>query len=56
MLRMLQVPELTRGMGFGEDFVLNTVKQRRDRIRILGNGVAPPVMQAIVETLTRPLY
>lgn len=56
MLRMLQVPELTRAMGFGDDFVLDTVKQRRDRIRILGNGVAPPVMQAIVETLTRPLY
>jgi DNA (cytosine-5)-methyltransferase 1 len=56
MLRMLQVPELSRVMGFGDDFVLDTVKQRRDRIRILGNGVAPPVMQAIVETLTRPLY
>jgi DNA (cytosine-5)-methyltransferase 1 len=55
MLRMLQVPELTRAMGFADDFVLDMVKQRRDRIRILGNGVAPPVMQAIVETLTRPL-
>lgn len=53
MLRMLQVPELTRAMGFGDDFVLDSVRQRRDRIRILGNGVAPPVMQAIIETLTR---
>ena len=52
----LQVPELTRAMGFGDDFVLDAVKQRRDRIRILGNGVAPPVMQAIVETLTRSRY
>jgi DNA (cytosine-5)-methyltransferase 1 len=52
MLRMLQVSELTRAMGFGEDYVLDSVKQRRDRIRILGNGVAPPVMQAIVQTLT----
>jgi DNA (cytosine-5)-methyltransferase 1 len=53
MLRMLQVPELTRAMGFGDDFVLDPVRQRRDRVRILGNGVAPPVMQAIVKTLTR---
>lgn len=53
MLRMLQVSELTRAMGFGDDFALDSVRQRRDRIRILGNGVAPPVMQAIVATLTR---
>lgn len=52
MLRMLQVSELTRAMGFGEDYVLGSVRQRRDRIRILGNGVPPPVMRAIVETLT----
>lgn len=52
MLRMLQVSELSRAMGFGEDYVLDRVRQRRDRIKILGNGVAPPVMQAIVETLT----
>jgi DNA (cytosine-5)-methyltransferase 1 len=52
MLRMLQVPELARAMGFGDDYVLDSVKQRRDRIRILGNGVPPPVMQAIVEALT----
>jgi len=56
MYRMLQVPELTRAMGFGEDFVLDAVKQRRGRIRILGNGVAPPVMRAIVETLMRRWY
>ena len=39
-------------MGFGEDYLLDAVKQRRDRIKILGNGVPPPVMQATVETLT----
>ena len=39
-------------MGFGEDYLLDAVKERRDRIKILGNGVPPPVMQAIVETLT----
>lgn len=52
MLRMLQVPELARAMGFADDFKLDAAKQRRDKIRILGNGVAPPVMQAIVQTLT----
>jgi DNA (cytosine-5)-methyltransferase 1 len=56
MLRMLQVPELARAMGFGDDFVLDALKQRRDKIRILGNGVSPPVMQAIVETLTGSVY
>jgi DNA (cytosine-5)-methyltransferase 1 len=46
------VPELARAMGFGDDYVLDGVRQRRDRIKLLGNGVPPPVMKAIVETLT----
>ena len=49
-LRMLQVPELKRAMGFGEDFEL-PFGTRRDRIRLLGNGVCPPVMKAVVESL-----
>jgi DNA (cytosine-5)-methyltransferase 1 len=49
MLRMLQVPELRRAMGFESDFMLDG--RRRDQIRLLGNGVAPPVMKAIVERL-----
>jgi DNA (cytosine-5)-methyltransferase 1 len=51
MMRMLQVPELQRAMGFGPEFSL-TGGARRDRIRILGNGVCPPVMEAIVSGLT----
>ncbi len=51
-LRMLQVPELTRAMGFGSGYRLDSVGRRRDRIRLLGNGVAPPVMEAVVRTLT----
>ena len=51
MMRMLQVPELKAAMGFGEEFDLDH-GSRRDRIRILGNGVCPPVMEAIVSTLT----
>ena len=50
-LRMLQIPELRRAMGFGESFRLEH-GTRRDRIRILGNGVCPPVMEAIVGTIT----
>ena len=49
-MRMLQVPELKRAMGFDEDFKL-PVGTRRDRIRLLGNGVCPPVMTAVVNSL-----
>ncbi len=51
MLRMLQVPELQAAMGFGPEFDLDS-GPRRDRIRTLGNGVCPPVMRAIVSSLT----
>ena len=51
MMRMLQVPELKAAMGFGKEFDLDH-GSRRDQIRILGNGVCPPVMEAIVSTLT----
>lgn len=50
-LRMLQVPELKRAMGLPDDFLLN-VGTRRDRIRLIGNGVCPPVMEAVVRALT----
>lgn len=49
-MRMLQVPELKRAMGFEDDFIL-PVGTRRDRIRLLGNGVCPPVMGAVVRSL-----
>ncbi|MDZ5649441.1 DNA cytosine methyltransferase [Nitrospirillum sp. BR 11828] len=50
MLRMLQVPELRRAMGFGSGYQL-PVGSRRDQVRLLGNGVCPPVMEAIVRSL-----
>ncbi|WP_119392810.1 DNA cytosine methyltransferase [Taklimakanibacter lacteus] len=50
-MRMLQVPELKRAMGFRTDFLLNH-GTRRENIKILGNGVCPPVMEAIVKTIT----
>jgi site-specific DNA-cytosine methylase len=49
-MRMLQVPELKRAMGFDEDFELPS-GSRRDRIRLLGNGVCPPVMETVVRHL-----
>lgn len=50
-MRMLQVPELKRAMGFDQEFILPR-GTRRDRIRLLGNGVCPPVMEKAVESLT----
>jgi DNA (cytosine-5)-methyltransferase 1 len=47
---MLRVPEPRRAMGFPETFRLER-GTRRDRIRLLGNAVCPPVMQAIVASL-----
>lgn len=49
-LRMLQVPELRRAMGFDENYRMEQ-GSRRDRIKILGNGVCPPVMNEIVGAL-----
>ena len=49
-LRMLQVPELKRAMGYDDSYKLLR-GSRRDRIKLLGNGVCPPVMQQIVSTL-----
>ena len=50
--RMLQVSELRRAMGYPEGAKLER-GSRRDRVKLLGNGVCPPVMQAVVESLTR---
>ena len=52
MLRMLQVPELKRAMGFGGKLDHGC---RRDRVKLLGNGVCPPVMTAVIKSLAREL-
>lgn len=49
-MRMLQVPELRLAMGFPKDYIL-ACGTRRDRIKLLGNAVCPPVMEHIVRTL-----
>lgn len=51
-MRMLQVPELRRAMGFSDRFALS-YGTRRDRIRLLGNCVCPPVMEEVVRSLTQ---
>lgn len=48
-LRMLQVPELKRAMGFPDDYQLER-GSRRDRVRLLGNAVCPPVMETVIRT------
>ena len=50
MIRMLQVPELRRAMGFGDDYKLE-LGTRREKIRLLGNAVCPPVMNAVIIAL-----
>jgi site-specific DNA-cytosine methylase len=50
-MRMLQVSELRKAMGFDRSLKLNH-GTRRDQIKLLGNAVCPPVMKAIVEKLT----
>lgn len=50
MLRMLQVDELRAAMGFPREYTFEH-GSRRDRIKMIGNAVAPPVMSAIIEAL-----
>jgi len=49
-MRMLQVPELARAMGFSKDYRLD-LGTRREKVRVLGNGVCPPVMADVVRSL-----
>ena len=50
-MRMLQPEELKLAMGFGVDFNLGLNNTRRNKIKLMGNGVCPPVMEAIVRNL-----
>lgn len=53
MMRMLQPEELKLAMGFTPDYKLNIPGLiRRERIKLMGNGVCPPVMEYIVKSLT----
>ncbi len=50
VMRMLQPPELAKAMGFPDNYLWPEAS-RRERIKLLGNAVAPPVMQAIIKSL-----
>jgi len=52
-LRMLQVPELKRAMGFPDEHIFSH-GTRRDKIKLIGNAVCPPVMKKVIEVLTSP--
>lgn len=49
-MRMLQPPELAAAMGFPTSHLWPEVS-RRNRIRLIGNAVCPPVMRDVVKTL-----
>ena len=51
VMRMLQVPELQAAMGMPVKMKLEA-GTRRDRIKMIGNAVCPPVMRRVIQTLT----
>lgn len=51
VMRMLQVPELQMAMGMPSTMKFNA-GSRRDQIKMIGNAVCPPVMEAVILDLT----
>jgi DNA (cytosine-5)-methyltransferase 1 len=49
-MRMLQPEELRRAMGFPADYIFPEVT-RREKVKLMGNAVCSPVMEAIVRSL-----
>lgn len=52
MMRMLQPEELKLAMGFPREYRLEN-GTRRDKIKLMGNAVCPPVIQGILQSLLR---
>jgi len=52
LMRMLQPEELKKAMGFPDSYLLNS-GTRRDKIRLMGNAVCPPVMESIISSFVR---
>lgn len=52
MMRMLQPDELRRAMGFPDHYRFPDVS-RRERVKLMGNAVCSPVMEAIVKMLKK---
>jgi DNA (cytosine-5)-methyltransferase 1 len=53
VMRMLQVPEIKLAMGFPANHTISH-GTRREKIKLLGNAVCPPVMTDVLNSLTRP--
>jgi DNA (cytosine-5)-methyltransferase 1 len=52
VMRMLQPEELKIAMGFDRSYKLNLPGlTRRQQVKLMGNGVCPPVMEYIVKSL-----
>lgn len=52
VMRMLQPDELRKAMGFPEHYKFPDVT-RREKVKLMGNAVCSPVMEAIVQSLVR---
>ena len=52
-MRMLQPEELKLAMGYSEDYNLDINVTRREKIKLMGNGVCPPVMTSIIQSLCK---
>ena len=52
VMRMLQVPELKAAMGMPQKFNVGN-GSRRNKIKLIGNAVCPPLMRAVVRSLIR---
>jgi DNA (cytosine-5)-methyltransferase 1 len=51
VMRMLQPEELKVAMGFPRTYRLEA-GTRREKVKLMGNAVCPPVMKAIIRTIT----
>jgi len=49
-MRMLQPLELAAAMGFPPDYKWPQ-STRREKVKLVGNAVCPPVMKAVIESL-----
>jgi len=52
MMRMLQPEELEVAMGFPKTYRLE-VGTRREKVKLMGNAVCPPVMKSIVRAISQ---
>lgn len=54
MMRMLQPDELRRAMGFPDSYEFPDVS-RREKVKLMGNAVCSPVMEAIINSIRKSI-